>query len=99
VLAVATPDPGREALAALSELAMATAFASAEPAPRRASSLQLRVGFLLVRRRWTGELEAVARASRCPSGRGWLLECELRARREGLLSVAFAYAEGAPCKG
>ena len=88
-LVATTAQPGADALASLSELAICAAYLSVrrdEQAP-----LSVRIGLIIARRVWNGDVTAMARATRL-HGRGWLLECELRDARQRLLSTAYAYA-------
>ena len=80
-----------EKLAALSELAMVAAYASARSEAPCAESLELHVGFILLRKQWSAPVEATASAMRC-AGTGWLLDCELRTHGPRPIARAFSYA-------
>ena len=87
---VATAAPvGAEALASLSELALAAVVASVRGDDSNPPTM-LRIGFLAAVEVWRGSIRATAHARPC--GRGWLLDCELRDEQGRLLSTAFAAA-------
>jgi hypothetical protein len=85
---VATTAPvGVEALASLSELALALVGASVRDDDRFAPPAKLRIGLVVVAEVWHGWLRALAQARPC--GRGWLLDCELQDEQGRLLSTAY----------
>jgi len=93
VTLVATTAPvGAEALASLSELALAAVAASARGDDRVKPPATLRVGLLVARKVWSGSIRATAHARPC--GPGWLLDCELRDAHGRLLSTAFTVLPG-----
>jgi hypothetical protein len=88
LLSATKAAPCTDSLRSLSELAMATACCSMLQA---AVDLELRIGIIVLRTNWQGPLGALANAEPCP-GRGWILDCELRAHDRDLVSMAFAHA-------
>jgi hypothetical protein len=90
VLVASGTCSGAQALGALSEVALAAAYASARAGERGEPPTTMRVGLIVARAVWDGDVTAVARATPL-SDRGWLLECELRDDGRQLLSVAFAF--------
>lgn len=95
VLAPLEVKPAPYVLEALSELAMALAYASVCEPRRLASGIEMRVAVIKVRSDWDGKLNAAANALSFPSGRGWLLDCEVRGDHGDLLASAFAYVDSA----
>jgi len=83
-----TAPLGAEALASLSELALAAVAMSAGGDGGLNPPAKLRVGLFVARRVWSGPIRATACARCC--GSGWLLDCEIRDERGQLLSTAFA---------
>ena len=91
-LVARTAPVGAEALASLSELALAAVAASARGDDGCNPPTNLRVGLLVARKVWSGSIRATAHARPC--GPGWLLDCQLRDEHGRLLSTAFAALPG-----
>ena len=86
---VATTAPvGAEALASLSELALALVGASVRDDASFTPPAKLRMGLVVAAEVWHGSMRAIAQARPC--GRGWLLDCELQDEQGRLLSTAYA---------
>jgi hypothetical protein len=85
---VATTAPvGVEALASLSELALALVGASVRADDSFTPPAKLRIGLVVAAEVWHGSMRAIAQARPC--GRGWLLDCELQDEQGRLLSTAY----------
>src|SRR5438552_10243623 len=77
VTLVATAAPvAAEALASLSELALAAVAASVRGDDSFNPPTKLRIGLLAAAKVWSGSIRATAHARHCE--RGWLFDCELR---------------------
>ncbi len=93
-LLATTAPAGGEALASLSELALAAVSAgglcdSALGDEHSSPPMRLRIGLVVARKVWSGPIRATAHAR--PFGARWLLTCELRDEQHRLLSTAFAH--------
>lgn len=82
---------GSNGLELLSNVALAFGYASVFGDEPRQGDVEMRVAFIALRSHWIGLLCASANASQC-SGRGWLIDAEVRAGDGQVISAAFAYA-------